>query len=131
MPDCGRRLSNCCEWGNSPPWQRRGGRDINKWREATFVGRTGWFVQPPNRSARRLNEPPRPHRQPAAATRPPLLCQGGECADHFSTHWAHEGVVLRNLFAFNKRGKTSHFHRRFRLTWTAMGFEEEWQHRLC
>src|SRR6266576_3014596 len=44
--------------------------------------RSGWFVQPPRRSVRRLNKPPRPLHKgrfaPLLMSRPPLLCQGGE-----------------------------------------------------
>src|SRR5436190_16952394 len=69
---------------NSPPWQRRGGCALNKMPPSILINaQTGWFVQLTSRSARMLNEPPRPLRQRWLRTillmsRPPLLYQGGE-----------------------------------------------------
>ena len=71
--------------GDSPPWQRRGGRDINKSAaKPPLLERTGWFVQRPIIGG--LNQPP-PLRQLMRLrailllAQPPLLGQGGDWLD--------------------------------------------------
>jgi hypothetical protein len=51
-------LLNSIRPRHSPPWRRRGGRDINKnAAKPPLMERTGWLVQLP--IIRGLNEPPR------------------------------------------------------------------------
>jgi hypothetical protein len=67
---------------NSPPWTRRGGRDLKKnVAKQPCWERTGWFVQLPIIGG--LNQPPRLReqlwlREVFLIAQPPLLVQGGE-----------------------------------------------------
>src|SRR5882724_3847637 len=60
--------------------------------------RSGWFVQPPRRSVRRLNKPLRPLHKgrfaPLLMSRPPLLCQGGEWPSRTSRNLIWTDVYL-------------------------------------
>src|SRR5437867_9894143 len=67
----------------SPPWIRRGGRDLKKMSRSNLVGsgRGGWFKLP---IIGGLNQPPRLRelrslRGICLIAQPPLLSQGGEC----------------------------------------------------
>ena len=73
-------------WRSSPPWIRRGGRDIKKMPRSHLVrsGRGGSFNY---RIIGRLNQPPRLRelrmlREIFLIAHPPLLIQGGESRPH-------------------------------------------------
>src|SRR5678816_3166873 len=87
------------ETRHSPPWPRRGGCASNQMaRSLTRRRRRGGWFNPPTIIGSRTNHPVRSNKGGFATflllSRPPLLCQGGECLastddSHAAPHLSH------------------------------------------